>query len=194
MKLLRALVCAYRESTRSKETAMNARIVVPTVDDIQTVGAAIARHAKGGDLVMLNGALGAGKTTMTQGIARELGVKGRVQSPTFVIAQIHHGTNLDLVHVDAYRLESMEELDALDLDTTLDEALTVVEWGAGKTEVLSEDRLEIKIERPEGGEDETEPEDLFGDAPRTLTLIPYGERGNALSAEILADPAVQELQ
>ena len=80
---------------------------------------------------MLNGPLGAGKTTMTQGIADGLGVTDAVSSPTFVIAQIHPG-RFDLVHVDAYRLTSMEELDALDLDASLDESLTVVEWGSGK--------------------------------------------------------------
>lgn len=104
----------------------------PTVADIQNIGAVIARNAQPGDLVMLTGPLGAGKTTMTQGIARGLGVKGAVSSPTFVIAQIHHGTQLDLVHVDAYRLTSIEELDALDLDASLEESLTVVEWGQEK--------------------------------------------------------------
>lgn len=174
------------------------KIVAPSVHAIQTIGAAIGRSAQAGDLVMLNGPLGAGKTTMTQGIARALGVRGRVQSPTFTIAQIHRGhapegTGLDLVHVDAYRLVSMEELDALDLDTTLDEALTVVEWGAGKTEVLSADRLEIRIERPEGSSSGDEPEDLFEDAPRIVTCIAHGPRCAQLLDSVVGDHSVQEL-
>lgn len=153
----------------------------PLAKDIQFIGEAVARLARAGDLVMLTGPLGAGKTTMTQGIARGLGVRGKVSSPTFVIAQIHRGTDMNLVHVDAYRLESIEELDALDLDTSLDEALTVVEWGAGKVEVLSDDRLEIVIERPEGSEAGLDPEDLFEDAPRTLTFTGHGMRGEGLA-------------
>ena len=171
-------------------------VTAPTVEAIQTIGEALGRYAQPGDLVMLNGPLGAGKTTMTQGIARALGVHGRVQSPTFTIAQIHRGdsstgTGLDLVHVDAYRLTSMEELDALDLDTTLDEALTVVEWGEGKAEVLCTDRLEIRITRPLGSEDGQEPGDLFEDAPRILTFIPVGERSAQLVRSLLSDPQVR---
>lgn len=181
---------------RSEKKIM--QIIVPTVEAIQAVGEALGAAAQPGDLVMLNGPLGAGKTTMTQGIARALGVHGRVQSPTFVIAQIHRGdiscgTGLDLVHVDAYRLNSMDELDALDLDTTLDEALTVVEWGAGKTEVLSADRLEIAIKRPEGGSEGEEPEDLYDDAPRVLIFTAYGTRSRELASAVQASPAVQEL-
>ncbi|MDD7464793.1 MAG: tRNA (adenosine(37)-N6)-threonylcarbamoyltransferase complex ATPase subunit type 1 TsaE [Actinomycetaceae bacterium] len=174
------------------------KITVPSVEAIQAVGAAVGSNARPGDLVMLNGPLGAGKTTMTQGIARAVGVRARVQSPTFTIAQIHRGCTaqgekLDLVHVDAYRLTSMEELDALDLDTTLDEALTVVEWGEGKAEVLSADRLEIAIERPEGSVSGEEPEDLLTDAPRVLTFIPHGERSAQLAHAVLHSPQVLSL-
>lgn len=158
----------------------------PTVADIQRIGSVIADNAKPGDLVMLTGPLGAGKTTMTQGIARGLGVKGAVSSPTFVIAQIHRGERLDLVHVDAYRLNSIEELDALDLDASLEESLTVVEWGAGKVEVLSEDRLELMIERPEGSDVGLEPEDLYEDAPRVIKVHAYGPRG-AEFQQVLAE-------
>nr|WP_204399704.1 tRNA (adenosine(37)-N6)-threonylcarbamoyltransferase complex ATPase subunit type 1 TsaE [Arcanobacterium pluranimalium] len=172
---------------------MEVSIRVPLVSDIQAVGAALGRAAQPGDMVMLNGPLGAGKTTMTQGIARGLGVKGKVSSPTFVIAQIHRGAQLDLVHVDAYRLSSIEELDALDLDTSLDVSLTVVEWGAGKVEALSGDRLEIAIERPEGAQAGLDPEDLFVDAPRTLTVHSFGERGDAFLTALLADPDVRSL-
>lgn len=164
-------------------------MTVPLAEDIQAVGATIARHAKPGDLIMLNGPLGAGKTTMTQGIARGLGVQGKVSSPTFVIAQIHHGTKMDLVHVDAYRLSSMDELDALDLDTSLEESLTVVEWGQGKVESLSDNRLEIVIERPEGAEAGLDPEDLFADAPRIVHMEAFGSRAHELLARTICELA-----
>lgn len=126
---------------------------------------------------------------MTQGIARGLGVTGAVSSPTFAIAQIHHGTDLDLVHVDAYRLTSIEELDALDLDSSLEDSLTVVEWGSGKAEVLSEDRIEVMIERPQGAQAGLEPEDLFADAPRTIKVYAYGRRGEELQHQLANDIA-----
>ena len=102
-----------------------------------------------GDVVVLTGELGAGKTTLTQGMGVGLGVRGDVTSPTFVIARVHPSLvgGPDLVHVDAYRLGGIAELDDLDLDTSLDEAVTVVEWGAGLAEGLAESRLEITITR-----------------------------------------------
>lgn len=173
---------------------MPVKIEVPTVADIQAVGAAFGRYAHGGDLLMLNGPLGAGKTTMTQGIARGLGIEAKISSPTFVIAQNYAGPNgVDLVHVDAYRLESFEELDALDLDTSLDVSLTVVEWGEGKVEVLSADRVELEIHRPEGAAAGLDPEDLYGDAPRTLLATAFGERGEAYLSAVLIDSAVAPL-
>ncbi|MCI7551961.1 MAG: tRNA (adenosine(37)-N6)-threonylcarbamoyltransferase complex ATPase subunit type 1 TsaE [Actinomycetaceae bacterium] len=165
----------------------------PLVSDIQAIGEAFGENAQGGDLLMLNGPLGAGKTTMTQGVARGLGVRGTISSPTFVIAQIHRGRVIDLVHVDAYRLGSMDELDALDLDTSLDESLTVVEWGEGKTEVLSEDRVEVFIERPEGADAGLDPEDLFEDAPRTLRCVGVGERGAELLDAVARDERLANL-
>ncbi|MGV9182572.1 tRNA (adenosine(37)-N6)-threonylcarbamoyltransferase complex ATPase subunit type 1 TsaE [Arcanobacterium canis] len=168
-------------------------LLVPLAADIQAVGYAIGQASQAGDLVMLNGPLGAGKTTMTQGIARGLGIDGAVASPTFVIAQIHHG-RIDLVHVDAYRLNSIEEIDALDLDTSLEESLTVVEWGSGKVEMLAEDRLEIQIVRPEGSDAGEEVDDLYEDAPRTLTFITHGTRSAQLADAVLADERVQALE
>lgn len=162
------------------------KLHVPTVDDIHRVGRAIGAHAQPGDLVMLNGPLGAGKTTLTQGIAEGLGVTDAVSSPTFVIAQIHRG-RFDLVHVDAYRLASMEELDALDLDASLDESLTVVEWGSGKVETLAGSRLEIDIARPTGAD--VAAGELGGDEPRTLTFRPYGERAGELAQAVAAEVA-----
>ena len=98
-----------------------------------------------GDLVVLTGGLGAGKTTLTQGIGEGLGVRGPITSPTFVIARVHPSLvgGPDLVHVDAYRLGGVAELDDLDLDASLDEAVTVVEWGHGLAEGLAEDHLEV---------------------------------------------------
>ena len=110
-------------------------------------GVALARLLRAGDLVVLTGDLGAGKTTLTQGIGAGLGVRGPVTSPTFVIARVHPSLvgGPALVHVDAYRLGSTLELDDLDLDTSLVDAVTVIEWGAGLVEQLSEDRLEVTL-------------------------------------------------
>ena len=99
--------------------------------------------------MVLSGELGAGKTTFTQGLGAGLGVRGDVTSPTFVIARVHPSLadGPALVHVDAYRIGGVAELDDLDLDTSLDEAVTVVEWGEGLAEGLADDRLEVRIER-----------------------------------------------
>lgn len=162
------------------------KLVAPTVEDIHRVGRALGESAQPGDLVMLNGPLGAGKTTMTQGIADGLEVTDHVSSPTFVIAQIHPG-KYDLVHVDAYRLTSMEELDALDLDTSLADSVTVVEWGSGKVEALTGSRLEIDIERPTGADGGHV--ELGADEPRTLTFRPVGPSGSALAEAVYAKVA-----
>ncbi len=110
-------------------------------------GRALGSVLAAGDLVVLNGPLGAGKTTLTQGIAAGMGVRGPITSPTFVIARVHPSLagGPMLVHVDAYRLGGHAELDDLDLDTDLDGAVTVVEWGAGLAEGLGESRLEISL-------------------------------------------------
>jgi tRNA threonylcarbamoyladenosine biosynthesis protein TsaE len=97
--------------------------------------------------VVLNGPLGAGKTALTQGIGAGLGVAGRVVSPTFVIARAHQGGRIPLLHVDAYRLGSLAEVDDMDLDVAIEDSVTVVEWGAGLVEQLTEARLEVSIER-----------------------------------------------
>src|SRR5690554_4329786 len=109
----------------------------------QALGRALAGLLRAGDLVVLTGDLGAGKTTLTQGIGTGLQVRGQVASPTFVIARVHPSLvgGPALVHVDAYRLGSLEDVDALDLDTSLDESVTVVEWGSGLVESLAQDRL-----------------------------------------------------
>ena len=120
---------------------------LPTVEDTEAFGRALATNLRAGDLVILTGDLGAGKTALTRGIGAGLGVRGPITSPTFVIARVHPSLvgGPALVHVDAYRLGSTLELDDLDLDTSLVDAVTVIEWGAGLVEQLSEDRLEVTL-------------------------------------------------
>ncbi|WP_280233972.1 tRNA (adenosine(37)-N6)-threonylcarbamoyltransferase complex ATPase subunit type 1 TsaE [Nocardia cyriacigeorgica] len=130
------------------------RRVLPTVDDTEALGRELAAGLTAGDLVVLDGPLGAGKTALTRGIAAGLGVQGRVSSPTFIIARRHRaGERRDaapvaLVHVDAYRLGGgLDELDALDLDTDLHDAVVVVEWGGGVVEHLSDRHLRVRLAR-----------------------------------------------
>jgi tRNA threonylcarbamoyladenosine biosynthesis protein TsaE len=119
------------------------------------LGRSLAGLLRAGDLVVLTGDLGAGKTTLTRGIGAGLGVRGAVTSPTFVIARVHPAPpgRPPLVHVDAYRLSSLAEVDDLDLDAAQEESVTVVEWGEGLVEDLAEARLELVIRRPHGGSD-----------------------------------------
>jgi tRNA threonylcarbamoyladenosine biosynthesis protein TsaE len=130
---------------------------------------------RAGDLVILTGDLGAGKTTFTQGVGEALGVRGPVASPTFIIARTHPSEvgGPGLIHVDAYRLGSLAELDDLDLDATLDDSVTVVEWGEGAAEQLSDDRLHVTIARERGGELDLEHPD-GGD--RVVTVVGHGDR------------------
>ncbi|WP_392544595.1 tRNA (adenosine(37)-N6)-threonylcarbamoyltransferase complex ATPase subunit type 1 TsaE [Oryzobacter sp. 24SJ04S-52] len=124
------------------------RVVLTTVADTQALGLALGRLLAPGDLVVLTGGLGAGKTTLTQGLGEGLGVRGPVTSPTFVIARVHPSLvgGPPLVHVDAYRLGGALELDDLDLDADVASSVTVVEWGHGLAEDLSEDRLEVVLD------------------------------------------------
>jgi tRNA threonylcarbamoyladenosine biosynthesis protein TsaE len=135
---------------------------VPTDTAMRELGRELAGRLRAGDLVILSGPLGAGKTTLVQGIGAGLRVRGPVTSPTFVIARVHPGPGPSLVHADAYRLGSVDEVDDLDLDTA--DAVTVVEWGRGLVEGLAEDRLEISIEP-----------DADGDA-RTVRITGHGDR------------------
>lgn len=133
-----------------------------TVDDTRAFGRTLAGVLRAGDLVLLTGPLGAGKTALAQGIAAGLEVPGEVTSPTFVIARVHRGGRLPFVHVDAYRLGSALEVDDLDLDASVEESVTVVEWGGGLVEQLSPAYLEIRLERHD-------------DESRTATLVPAGD-------------------
>jgi tRNA threonylcarbamoyladenosine biosynthesis protein TsaE len=138
-------------------------MIVPTAAAMREVGLRLADLARPGDLLILSGDLGAGKTTLTQGIGEGLKVRGPITSPTFVIARVHPSLcgGPSLVHVDAYRLGGFAEVDDLDLDADLDAAVTVVEWGEGLVEGLAEDRLEIKILR-DAGESERRKINFFG--------------------------------
>ena len=124
---------------------------LPTAEDTRGLGARLAGLLRPGDLVILNGPLGAGKTAFAQGIGVGLGVAGRVVSPTFVIARVHPGP-LPMVHVDAYRLGSLVEVDDLDLDVDVARSVTVVEWGSGLVERLADAYLEVRLTR--GGDSE----------------------------------------
>src|SRR4051795_13042669 len=128
------------------------------------LGRRLATVLRAGDLVILAGPLGAGKTTLTQGIGAGLGVRGPITSPTFVIARVHPSevAGPPLVHVDAYRLGSIAEVEDLDLEASLDEAITVVEWGEGLVEGLAEDRLHVHLVRPRG---EAHPDRPGSDGP-----------------------------
>jgi tRNA threonylcarbamoyladenosine biosynthesis protein TsaE len=146
------------------------KITAATPETMRSIGESIAQHLQPGDLVMLCGPLGAGKTTLAQGIGRGLGVDG-VVSPTFVIARVHRGGTLPLVHVDAYRLGSVAEVDDLDLDASLEDSVTLVEWGEQLVEGLSSDRLEIRIDRGDDSEERGVTIDGIGERWRDLALV-----------------------
>ena len=126
------------------------RLEILTPDAMAELGARIARQLRAGDLVALNGPLGAGKTTLTRGLGEALGIRGTVASPTFVLARTHPSTRggAPLVHVDAYRLGGAAELDDLDIDFA--SSIVVVEWAAGMLDGISDSLLELTIERPTG--------------------------------------------
>ncbi|MGY2067693.1 tRNA (adenosine(37)-N6)-threonylcarbamoyltransferase complex ATPase subunit type 1 TsaE [Blastococcus sp. SYSU DS0619] len=134
---------------------------LPTPADTHALGEALAGLARPGDLLVLVGPLGAGKTALTQGIGAGLGVREPVTSPTFVIARVHRDGRIPLVHVDAYRLGGHADVDDLDLDASTEESVTVVEWGQGLVEQLADEHLEVRLERRE-------------DDVRTALLVPHG--------------------
>jgi tRNA threonylcarbamoyladenosine biosynthesis protein TsaE len=140
---------------------------------MRVLGGQVGAVLRAGDVVVLDGPLGAGKTTFTQGIGAALRVRGSVTSPTFVIARTHPAPGPALVHVDAYRLGSAVEVDDLDLDADLAGAVTVVEWGQGKVEGLAADRLEVRIERAVGAA--VDPDDPSG-GMRTVAVRGVGPR------------------
>jgi tRNA threonylcarbamoyladenosine biosynthesis protein TsaE len=135
--------------------------VLPTPEDTRALGRALAELLRPGDLVVLVGPLGAGKTALTQGIGAGLDVREPVTSPTFVIARVHRSDGVPLVHVDAYRLGSVADVDDLDLDVTVADSVTVVEWGQGLVEQLADEHLEVRLDRRD-------------DDVRTALLVPHG--------------------
>jgi tRNA threonylcarbamoyladenosine biosynthesis protein TsaE len=161
-------------------------VTVPAAAAMQELGRSLAPLLRPGDLVLLSGELGAGKTTLARGLGEGLGVRGAVTSPTFVIARVHPplGGGPALVHVDAYRLGGgLDQMEDLDLDVSLSDSVVVVEWGEGKVEELSDSRLEVRIERALGGDpgaaadgtgDSMGPAD--GTDPRRVTLTGLGSR------------------
>ncbi|MFC3381448.1 tRNA (adenosine(37)-N6)-threonylcarbamoyltransferase complex ATPase subunit type 1 TsaE [Couchioplanes azureus] len=141
-----------------------------TVDDTRAFGGRLAALLRAGDLLLLTGPLGAGKTALVQGIGAGLKVLGDITSPTFVIARVHRpdrgrGGEVPLVHADAYRLgdasDPRAEIDDLDLDASADGAVTVVEWGAGMVEQLNDEYLAVRIDR-------------LDDDTRVIDLVPHG--------------------
>ena len=146
--------------------------VIATSDDMDELGKRFANVLEAGDLVILIGPLGAGKTTFTRGVGSSLGVEGNVSSPTFVIARTHKridSSEAPLVHVDAYRLSSPQELD--DLDIPFEKSIVLVEWGKGITEGISDNWIEIEFERDHSGQSED----------RQVKIIGFGERWKDVS-------------
>jgi len=157
---------------------------LPTLAHTLALGAALGRRLTAGDLVILSGSLGAGKTALTKGIGAGMGVAGVITSPTFVLARVHPAApgGVPLVHVDAYRLSGTVELDDLDLDTDLTASAVIVEWGEGIADGLADARLVVHLER-------------LPDDTRVATLTPIGgdwaERSAGL--EHLPDPGVSRI-
>jgi tRNA threonylcarbamoyladenosine biosynthesis protein TsaE len=149
-------------------------LTIETPEQMADLGARIAARLRAGDLVTLNGELGAGKTTLTRGLGAALGVRGAVTSPTFVLARTHpREQGAPLVHVDAYRLSTAAELDDLDIDFAA--SIVVVEWGEGLLDGITDDWLQLDIVRPVGG---TVTED--GVEARVITASGHGDRWSDL--------------
>ncbi|MEV8016639.1 tRNA (adenosine(37)-N6)-threonylcarbamoyltransferase complex ATPase subunit type 1 TsaE [Streptomyces sp. NPDC086554] len=168
------------EAPHEATPATTLKITVNSPEQMGELGRRLAKLLLPGDLVMLSGELGAGKTTLTRGLGEGLGVRGAVTSPTFVIARVHPslGDGPPLVHVDAYRLGGgLDEMEDLDLDVSLPESVIVVEWGDGKVEELSDDRLRVLIHRAVG--DTT-------DEVREVTLSGVGARWAEADLTLLA--------
>ena len=149
-------------------------VELPTAADTHALGRALGGVLLPGDLVLLVGPLGAGKTVLAQGIGAGLGVSGPVLSPTFVIARVHRGGRLPMVHVDAYRLGSVAEVDDLDLDADLADSVLVVEWGGGLVEQLADAHLAVHLDRS------------AADERRTARLVPGGGTWPHRAAAVLA--------
>lgn len=164
---------------------------LPTATDTHDFGWRMAGLLRAGDLIVLTGDLGSGKTTLAQGIGDGMRVRGPVTSPTFVIARTHPSLvdGPPLVHVDAYRLGSALEIDDIDLDATTEDAVTVVEWGEGMVEQLGEHWLEVRLEnrRVRSTDPLGTAVDGAGDDTRVITVKPHGVRwaGSPLRSSLI---------
>ena len=187
------------------EAAWEIAFAPTTAEQTQAIGSALAGVLRAGDLLVLTGELGAGKTTFTQGLGEGLGVRAGIISPTFVLVRIH--PNLpdgprpggpDLVHVDAYRLSGAGEVDDLDLENWADTAVTVVEWGRGRVEHLAESRIDIELRRagapaggPSAGTGTLDFDTEDDDEPRLVVIRAFGPRWAAHPA--VRWPAVERV-
>ncbi|WRS29105.1 tRNA (adenosine(37)-N6)-threonylcarbamoyltransferase complex ATPase subunit type 1 TsaE [Actinomycetaceae bacterium MB13-C1-2] len=160
----------------------NIQFEVASAEQTRDLGERVGSLLCGGDVLLLIGDLGAGKTTFVQGLARGLGVVGNVTSPTYIIARVHEsrGDGPALIHADAYRVSDELDLETIDLDATVEDSVTVVEWGRGRAEALQDERLEIEFDF-EGGSDEAF--DAI-DEPRVIRLKPIGENWVARLKEV----------
>src|SRR5260221_4445717 len=206
----RSLAAANGQGGEGEVPGPTARLAVPGAAQMRLLGNRLARLLRAGDLVVLAGSLGAGKTTLVQGLGDGLAVRGPVTSPTFVIARVHPSLRggPDLVHADAYRLASRLDADDLDLDADLDHSVTVVEWGEGMVENLAPGYLRVTIDRPApapgiapaaAGGQRNAPGDQWngtsgngtGDQVRFVTVTGYGNRWDAAAGQlrlVLAEP------
>jgi tRNA threonylcarbamoyladenosine biosynthesis protein TsaE len=158
---------------------VSVEITVTSPEQMRELGRRLAKLLRAGDLVMLSGELGAGKTTLTRGLGEGMGVRGAVTSPTFVIARVHPplGDGPPLVHVDAYRLSGgLDEMEDLDLDVSLPDSVIVVEWGEGKVEELTDERLRVLIHRAVGD---------TADEVRHVTVTGIGDRWASVDLGVL---------
>jgi len=157
-------------------------LTVADAAEMESLGRRVSGLLRAGDLLVLSGPLGAGKTTFTRGLGEGLEVRGQVASPTFVLARTHPtASGVPLVHVDAYRLSGEAELDDLDLD--YEGSIVVVEWGAGLLDGVAESWLDVVIERPTGGVDGRDADfvqdgtvDDVPEEPRRVVITAHGAR------------------
>lgn len=182
-------------SARGSQANWEQTITATTAEQTFALAGTLAAALSSGDLVVLTGELGAGKTTFTQGLGEGLGVRAGIISPTFVLVRIHPNLAMgprpggpDLVHVDAYRLGSAAEIDDIDLENTMDSSVTVVEWGRDRVEHLSDSRLEIDLHRAIGLDGALDFDSEETDEPRTIVLRGYGPRWVSAPDLVAATP------
>lgn len=152
-------------------------IVSSNAEQTRQFGRRLAQFLRAGDVVLLEGDLGAGKTTLVQGLGEGLGVRGRVTSPTYIVSRVHPSlvSGPDLVHVDAYRLEDDLDLETVDLASSIEESVTMIEWGVGKADSITDQHFEIRIGFPEADQAATTPSvDVEDTGSRVITFTARG--------------------